>query len=68
MSTTSVGRGGETLAKEYLERKGYVTLRQKLPQAVQKKSILSCERVRQSCSSRSEARSRTRYGTPRGVL
>ena len=28
MSTTSVGRGGETLAKEYLKRLGYKPLRQ----------------------------------------
>ena len=28
MSTTSVGRGGEALAKEYLEARGYQPLRQ----------------------------------------
>lgn len=63
MSTTSVGRGGESQAKEYLERLGYLLLRQnyrngprEIDLVMQDKETIVFVEVK--------ARSRTNYGTP----
>ena len=63
MSTTSVGRGGETQAREYLERLGYVLLRQnyrsgprEIDLVMQDGDTIVFVEVK--------ARSRTNYGTP----
>ncbi|MDD4312079.1 MAG: YraN family protein [Eubacteriales bacterium] len=63
MSTTSVGRGGETRAKEYLEAKGYQTLRQnyrsgprEIDLIMQDGEVIVFVEVK--------ARTKTRFGTP----
>ena len=63
MSTTSVGRGGEALAKESLERLGYATLRQnfrngprEIDLVMQDGDVIVFVEVK--------ARSKTNFGTP----
>ena len=63
MSTTSVGRGGETQAREFLERLGYVLLRQnyrngprEIDLVMQDDETIVFVEVK--------ARSRTNFGTP----
>ena len=63
MSTTSVGRGGETLAREFLERLGYKPLRQnyrngprEIDLVMQDGDTIVFVEVK--------ARSRTNFGTP----
>ena len=63
MSTTSIGRGGETLAKEYLEAKGYQPLRQNYrsgPREIDLIMQVGCTVVFVEV----KARSKTDYGTP----
>lgn len=63
MSTTSIGRGGETLAREFLERLGYKPLRQnyrngprEIDLVMQDGDTIVFVEVK--------ARSRTNFGTP----
>ena len=63
MSTTSVGRGGETLAREYLEHKGYVLLRQNYRSGPREIDLIMRE-GEYIVFVEVKSRSRTRYGTP----
>lgn len=63
MSTTSVGRGGETLAKEFLEAKGYQTLRQNYRSGPREIDLIMKD-GETLVFVEVKARAKTRYGTP----
>ena len=63
MNTTTVGRGGEALARAFLEQKGYVLLRQNYRNGPREIDLVMRDG---ECIVFVEvkARSRTRFGTP----
>jgi len=63
MSTTSIGRGGETHAREFLERKGYVLLKQNYRNGPREIDLIMQDGD-YIVFVEVKARSRTRYGTP----
>ena len=63
MSTTSVGRGGETQAKNYLERLGYRTLRQNYRDGPREIDLIMQD-GETIVFVEVKARSTTNYGTP----
>ncbi|MCE5189546.1 MAG: YraN family protein [Eubacteriales bacterium] len=63
MSTTSIGRGGEALAKEYLERLGYETLRQNYRSGPREIDLVMRD-GETIVFVEVKARSKTNYGTP----
>ena len=63
MSTTSIGRGGEAQAKEYLERLGYVTLRQNYRNGPREIDLIMQD-GEAIVFVEVKARSRTNFGTP----
>lgn len=63
MSTTSIGRGGETLAKEYLERLGYTTLRQNYRSGPREIDLVMQD-GETTVFVEVKSRSKTNYGTP----
>lgn len=63
MSTTSVGRGGEALAKEYLERLGFATLRQNYRNGPREIDLVMQD-GETIVFVEVKARSKTNFGTP----
>lgn len=63
MSTTSIGRAGETLAKALLEQKGYELLRQNYRNGPREIDLIMQDGA-YIVFVEVKARSRTRYGTP----
>jgi len=63
MSTTSIGRGGETLAREFLERLGYRTLRQNYRDGPREIDLVMQD-GETIVFVEVKARSRTNFGTP----
>ncbi len=63
MSTTSVGRRGEALAREYLEKAGYVTLRQNFRSGPREIDLIMLD-GETTVFVEVKSRSKTRYGTP----
>jgi len=63
MSTTSVGRGGETLAKEYLEARGYQPLRQNYRSGPREIDLIM-RHGEAIVFIEVKARSKTQFGTP----
>lgn len=63
MSTTSVGRGGEARAREYLERLGYATLRQNYRSGPREIDLVMQD-GETIVFVEVKARSSTNYGTP----
>lgn len=63
MSTTSIGRGGETLARQYLEGKGYLTLRQNYRSGPREIDLIMRD-GNTIVFVEVKARSHTQFGTP----
>ncbi|MEA4869609.1 MAG: YraN family protein [Christensenella sp.] len=63
MSTTSIGRGGEMLAREFLERRGYILLRQNYRNGPREIDLVMRDQD-SIVFVEVKARSQTRYGTP----
>ena len=63
MSTTSIGRGGETLAREFLERKGFILLRQNYRNGPREIDLIMQDGD-YIVFVEVKARSRTKYGIP----
>lgn len=63
MSTTSIGRGGESMAKEHLERLGYLLLRQNYRNGPREIDLVMQD-GETIVFVEVKARSRTNYGTP----
>lgn len=63
MSTTSVGRGGEALAKEYLEARGYQPLRQNFRSGPREIDLIM-RHGETIVFIEVKARTKTQFGTP----
>ena len=63
MSTTSIGRGGETLAREFLEHKGFILLRQNYRNGPREIDLIMQDGD-YIVFVEVKARSRTKYGIP----
>ena len=63
MSATSVGRGGETLARQFLESKGYLTLRQNYRSGPREIDLVMRD-GQAIVFVEVKSRSRTQFGTP----